>query len=258
VNLLSLARSSDRAFGSISPIGGGGATWGGANYVRAISQAIGQVLPLAVGISLSPIPIIGVVVMLGTPRARSNSIGFLLGWIFGLAVTGAVVLLLSGGADASEGGTPADWVNVLKLALGALLLGVAVKQWRARPRVGEEAALPGWMTTVDHFRAPRAAGLGVLLSAVNPKNLLLIVAAAAAISQAGLAAGDQAIALAVFVAIATLGPVVPVGIYLTMGERSKHLLEDLRAWLGHNNAAIMAVICLVIAAKLIGDGISGF
>jgi hypothetical protein len=25
----------------------------------------------------------------------------------------------------------------------------------------------------------------------------------------------------------------------------------------HNNAAIMSVLCLVIAAKLIGDGISG-
>lgn len=43
-----------------------------------------------------------------------------------------------------------------------------------------------------------------------------------------------------------------------MGERSKHLLDELRAWMAHNNAAIMAVICLLIAAKLIGDGISGF
>ncbi len=196
--------------------------------------------------------------MLATPRARSNSLAFLLGWVVGLAVAGAVALLVAGGAEASEGGGPADWVNVLKIVLGALLLGAAAKQWRARPGAGEDPSMPGWMTAVDHFRAPRAAGLGVLLSAVNPKNLILLLAAAAAISQTGASDGEQAIALAVFVLIATLGPLVPVAIYFTLGERSEPVLEELRAWMARNSAAIMAVICLVIAAKLIGDGISGF
>ncbi len=223
-----------------------------------MSEAIGQTLPFAVAIALSPIPIIGVVLMLGTPRARRNGPAFVLGWIFGLAVVGAVILLVSGGADASEGGGPSDWVNVLKLVLGIGLLLIALKQWRGRPRAGEEAALPGWMTTVDHFRAPRAAALAVALSAVNPKNLVLIIGAAAAIAQTGISSGDQAVALAVFVAIATLGPAIPVAIYFAMGERSKRILEELRAWMAHNNAVIMAVLCLLIAAKLIGDGISGF
>jgi threonine/homoserine/homoserine lactone efflux protein len=223
-----------------------------------MSEAIGQVLPLAVGVALSPIPIIGVVLMLATPRARLNSLAFLVGWIAGLAVVGTVVLLVSGDAEASEQGAPADWVNVLKLVLGVLLLGVALKQWRGRPRAGEEATMPSWMQAIDTFRAPKAAGLAVLLSAVNPKNLLLVVAAAAAISQTGDSTGSQAAALAVFVAIGTLGPVAPVAIYFAMGERSKRILDELKAWMAHNNAAIMAAICLVIAAKLIGDGIAGF
>jgi hypothetical protein len=42
-----------------------------------------------------------------------------------------------------------------------------------------------------------------------------------------------------------------------MGERSRQMLDELRTWMAHNNAAIIAVICLAIAAKLIGDGISG-
>jgi len=223
-----------------------------------VSEAIGQVLPLAVGVALSPIPIIGVVLMLATPRARSNSLAFLAGWVAGLAVVGAVVLLVSAGADASESGDPADWVNVLKVVLGALLLAVAAKQWRGRPAAGEEAPMPGWMRAIDTFRAPKAAGLAVLLSAVNPKNLLLVVAAAAAIAQTGASTGSQAVALAVFVLIGTLGPGTPVAIYFAMGARSKRVLDDLKDWMAHNNAAIMAVICLVIAAKLIGDGIAGF
>jgi threonine/homoserine/homoserine lactone efflux protein len=223
-----------------------------------MGQAIGQVLSLGVGVSLSPIPIIGVVLMLATPRARSNGLAFVLGWVAGLATVGTVVLLVSSGADASESGQPADWVNVLKIVLGLLLLLVAVRQWRGRPHAGEEATMPKWMQTIDQFRPPRAAGLAILLSAVNPKNLLLVVGAAAAIAQTGTSAGSQAVALAVFVAIGTVGPAAPVAIYLAMGERSKRVLDELKAWMSQNNAAIMAVICLVIAAKLIGDGISGF
>jgi threonine/homoserine/homoserine lactone efflux protein len=223
-----------------------------------MSEAIGQVLSFGVGVALSPVPIIGVVLMLGTARARSNGPAFILGWILGLAVVGTIVLLVSSGADASDEGEPADWVNVLKLVLGLLLLLVALKQWRGRPREGQEAEMPKWMRTIDAFKPGKAAGFGVLLSALNPKNLLLAVGAAAAIAQTGASAGAQAVALAVFVLIGTLGTGAPVALYFALGERSEEILDDLKAWLAQNNAAIMAVLCLIIGAKLIGDGISGF
>jgi threonine/homoserine/homoserine lactone efflux protein len=222
-----------------------------------MGQAIGQILPLAVGVALSPIPIVGVVLMLGTSRARSNGPAFIAGWIAGLAIVGTVVLVVSSGADASSQGQPANWVNVLKLVLGALLLLVAIRQWRGRPRGDDPARLPGWMRSIDRFTAGRAAAFGIVLSAVNPKNLLLVVAAAAAIAQTGVSAGRQAVALAVFIVIGTIGTGTPVVLYFAMGDRSKRILDDLKSWMSANNAAIMAVICLVIAAKLIGDGISG-
>lgn len=223
-----------------------------------MGEAIGQVLSFGVGVALSPIPIIGVVLMLGTPRARSNGPAFIFGWILGLAAAGTIVLLVSSGADASEEGDPADWVNVLKLVLGLLLLLVALRQWRGRPRAGQEAEMPKWMRTIDAFKPGKAAGFGVLLSALNPKNLLLAVGAAAAIAQTGASAGAQAVALAVFVLIGTLGTGTPVALYFALGERSKRILDDLKGWMSQNNAAIMAVLCLIIGAKLIGDGISGF
>ena len=42
-------------------------------------QTIGDFLPAAVAVALSPIPIVAVVLMLGTPRARSNGPAFALG-----------------------------------------------------------------------------------------------------------------------------------------------------------------------------------
>ena len=108
-----------------------------------MGEAIGQVLSFGVGVALSPVPIIAVVLMLGTPRARANGPAFLLGWITGLAIVGATVLVASSGGNASESGEPADWVGGLKIGLGVLLLLVAVRQWRGRPHEGEEAGCPG-------------------------------------------------------------------------------------------------------------------
>jgi threonine/homoserine/homoserine lactone efflux protein len=223
-----------------------------------MGDAIGQVLSFGVGVALSPVPIVGVVLMLGTPRARSNGPAFIAGWIGGLAVVGTIVLLVSSGADASEQGKPADWVSVLKLVLGILVLVVALRQWRARPAAGEQAVMPKWMQTIDAFNAGRATAFGVLLSAVNPKNLLLTVGAAAAIAQTGASAVDQAVALAIFVLLGTLGVGTPVALYFALGARSTRILDDLKQWMGAHNAAIMTVLCLVIGAKLIGDAISGF
>ncbi len=50
---------------------------------------------------------------------------------------------------------------------------------------------------------------------------------------------------------------MPVAIFFLLGDRAARLLDELKAWMAANNSAIMAVLCLVIAAKLIGDGISG-
>jgi threonine/homoserine/homoserine lactone efflux protein len=221
-----------------------------------MGQAIGETLSLAVGVALSPVPIIAVILMLVTARARVNGPAFIIGWLLGLAVVGAIVLLVAPDATDDSGG-PTTWVSVLKLALGALLLLVALKQWRARPHDGQEAPTPKWMGAIDGFTAPKSLGAGVVLSAANPKNLLLAVAAAAAIAQTDIPGAEQAIAYTVFALIGTVGVATPVVIYFALGERSAELLDRLKRWMADHNAVIMAVLCLVIGAKLVGDAIAG-
>jgi threonine/homoserine/homoserine lactone efflux protein len=222
-----------------------------------VADAIGQMLSLGVGVALSPVPIIAVVLMLATPRGRVNGPAFIVGWVLGLAIVGTVVLVAAQGAGATEDDEPAAWVGILKIVLGVLLLLVAAKQWRGRPRAGEVAKLPRWMATVDRFTPGRSLGIAGALAGVNPKNLLLTAGAAVAIAQTGAETGEQAVALAVFILIGTLGPGAPVAIYFAMGERATRLLDELKQWMGAHNSAIMAVMCLVIGAKLIGDGITG-
>lgn len=222
-----------------------------------MGSAIGQTLSMAVGVAISPVPIIAVILVLVSRRARVNGPAFVVGWIVGLAVVGAVVLLVAGPANASDDGEPATWVGVLKLVLGTALVLLALKQWRVRPHDGEEPTTPKWMGAVEEFSPVKALGAGAVLAGANPKNLLLAVAAAAAIAQTGIPGGEQAVAYAVFVIVGTIGLAVPVVVYFAMGERAGPLLDRMKAWMAHNNAVIMAVLCLVIGAKLIGDGITG-
>jgi threonine/homoserine/homoserine lactone efflux protein len=224
-----------------------------------MGSAIGQMLPIALGIAISPLPIVAVVLMLATAGGRANGIAFLAGWLLGLAVVGAIVLAVAGGVGAASGGQPATWVSVLKLVLGLLLLTAAVRQWRGRPREGEPSPPPRWLHALDTFTVPKALGAGALLSGLNPKNLLLAVAGAAGIADAGICTSQEILTYAIFVVIASIGVAAPVVISLVMGkERSRAVLDEIKAWLEHSNAAIMTVLLLVIGVKLIGDAITGF
>lgn len=222
-----------------------------------MGQAIGNTLPLAIGVAISPVPIIAVVLMLGTPQARTNGPAFAAGWLVGLTLVGAIVLVAANGSATSSSGGPATWVSVLKLVFGILFVFLAVNSWQGRPKPGEEAAMPKWMQAINGFGPGKSAGAGVLLSGLNPKNLALTAAAAAAIAQTDIAGGEQAAALAVFILIGSLTILIPIVIYFVMGEKAKEILDELKGFMAAHNAAIMTVLLLVLGAKMIGDALAG-
>ncbi len=221
-----------------------------------MGEAIGQLLPLAVGAALSPMPIVAMVLVLVTPRARTNGPAFLLGWVLGIAVVGGVLLVVAGPTDPTDQGDPAAWVGWLQLVLGLLLVGAAVRMWRGRPQEGDAVERPGWMEAIATFTPLRAAAIGAFVGVVNPKNLLLVVGGAAAVAQTGIPGSEQAVAWAVFTVIASIGVGLPLGIYLALGPRAADVLDRLEAWLVRESAVIMAVLCLILGVKLAGDALS--
>jgi threonine/homoserine/homoserine lactone efflux protein len=222
-----------------------------------VGQAIGGMLPAAVGVAISPLPIVAVVLMLVSSRGRVNGLAFVLGWVAGIVAAGAILLVIGSSVDLSTGGESADRSSWLKVGLGVLLLFVALRQFRGRPHDDEEPATPHWMGALDTFTPAKAAGAGVVLSALNPKNLLLIVAGMTAIAETGISTGDQIVALVVFALVASLGVGAPVAISIALGDRSRDLLDRLKTWMEHNNAVIISVLLLLIGVKLIGDAIAG-
>ncbi len=221
-----------------------------------LGQAIGDLLPSALAVALSPIPIVAVVLVLGAPRARTAGPAFATGWVLGLlAVSVAVLVLVAPGADADTDDPGISW---LKVAIGVLFLVMATRQWRKRPRDGAEPDAPAWMATVDRATAGRAALLGLALSAANPKNFALTLAAAASIAEAGLESADEALAVAAFVVVGSLSVAGAVLFYLVAGDRATRPLAALKQFMSANNATIMMVVLLLLGVKLLGDGLGGF
>jgi Sap, sulfolipid-1-addressing protein len=219
-----------------------------------IGQAIGEVLAFGVGVAMSPLAIVAVVVLLVARGGALPAWTFTGTWVVSLSLASALVLLLADGADASAGGEPATWVSILKIVVGLLLVLFGVRSLAERVSGEPETEAPGWMRKLDNVTTAKAAGLAVLF-VVKPKNLLLTIGAGIAVAQVGVAPAAQVVGVAAFVALGTVGLAIPLAIHVLMPRRGRDVLTRLREWMASENATIIAVLCLVIAAKLLGDAL---
>jgi threonine/homoserine/homoserine lactone efflux protein len=218
-------------------------------------NAIGQVVPEAAMIALSPFPIVGLIMILFTKEAHTNSLLFLLGWLFGLLTVATIVLLLVRAGIIGVGQATVDagikWGSVV---FGLVLLLLAYRYWQKRPKTGETAATPGWMDKIDAITPGGAFGLGVLLSAINPKSSLLALSAVLTIVGADLNTATTIITTLAFILLASI-TVIGLVVYVHIaGSNAEHLLNTAKTWLIQHNAALTAAIFLALGIKLVWQG----
>ena len=216
---------------------------------------LGALLPLAIAVTISPIPIVAEILLLFTGRPVANAGAYLVGFVLGVAVVLGVLVVVANAANLSKSGTT-DGAGTLQIVLGAALLVAAVRRFRSRPAPGEVAPVPKWMTGIAGFTG-KSLGIGAAIGALNPKNIAVGVAGAVVISSAHLSTGRSVVAGAVYVVIAVLGVAAPLVVTVALGDRSKGILEAWRSWLEQNNATVLAVLFLVFAVVLIGRGVGG-
>jgi Sap, sulfolipid-1-addressing protein len=220
-----------------------------------MAESIAEVLTFAVGVAISPVPIIAVILVLFSARARVNGPVFLLGWVVALGVVSGVAYLVSDAADAATDTSTADAISWGKIAVGAFFLLLAARQWRGRPAPGAEPQMPKWMAGIDAFSPAKAFTLALLLAGVNPKNLLLSAGAGAALAQLGPTTTEAVVSWVVYVVLGSITIAGPVVYYFVGGDRAKVTLDSAKGWLAAHNAAVMTVLFLVFGVKLIADGL---
>jgi hypothetical protein len=221
-----------------------------------VAEALAGVLPIAVGIIVVPLPIAAVIVILFSPRATANGLAFLGGWVAGLTAVGGLTLLIADGSRVADEAGAARWASAIKLLLGVGLLFLAYRSFEKRPRTGEEPEAPPWMSALESCTSAKAVRLGLLLSAANPKNLLLVVSAMTGVAVAGLPAGQAAGVLAVFVVVSSVGVILPLAYSLLGGEGVRDSLAGWRTWLVANNAVVVAAVLLVLGVLIVFDSLA--
>lgn len=219
-------------------------------------STIGNILPFAGGLALSPIPLVAVILMLTGSSGQRNAFAFSLGWFTGILILcGLVILLVTGGSE-STGQDSQTIAGIVKLAFGALLLFLAWKQWTSQPEPGQEAEPAAWLAALDSYSTVKCFGFGCLLGPVNVKNFPIVTSAAAVISASGLGLAQTSLTMVVFAFLGTVGLLVPIVLYLMGGETSKETLQSWRIWLERNNAIILCVLFLCLGLNALGKGMS--
>jgi hypothetical protein len=220
-------------------------------------QALAESLPIAFGIVLATLPLMAVPLTLVARGAVRVLAWFLAGYAGGfIGLAGVVILsadLLSfASADAAR------WTLGLRLLLGIALLALAWHKWRGRPRLGEEPAPPGWVKLLDSLGSPSAAGLGLALVVLNPKNALLVASGGLAIAAATPAPAAQALALVVFSLVSCLGVAAPLVLWLLLGDRVRPPLGRLRGLLVRYDAQILTVVLAALGLVVIVRSLGSF
>ena len=221
-----------------------------------IWTAFGQSLAQAVGIALSPIPVVLLILMLVSAKARTSGPAFAIGWTAGAFVVATLAFALADGADVAADPGATDGGNALQVLLGLVFLALAVRQWRQRPRPGIDVAPPKIFSAIDTMGPAKVLGLGFVAAAANPKNLPLAISGGLAIAQAGTSTSEGLAAIVLFSITASATVLVPVIAVLALGDRTTAPLTDLKTWLLANNATIMVVLFTVLGAKMLGTGLA--
>ncbi len=219
-----------------------------------MGSVIAGILPLALAIVASAAAIIALIVLLMGGRGTVVGGAFCAGWFLGVMAVMALAITFGLAAPADS----PRWELWTRLVIGALLLALAMRKILViRRAASRERRPPRWMSGLAGMGAGRALLLGALLAGVNPKNLLLALAAASAVVASTLPEAQMWGAAAIFAVIASGGVLVPFSIYLVMGARAKVPLASVRTWMEGNTDGITLTILLIFGAKLVADGIAG-
>jgi threonine/homoserine/homoserine lactone efflux protein len=203
-----------------------------------------------IGVALSPVPILGMLLVLGGRRPIARGAAYWIAWTIGVAAPAtAFVVLAERLGDIDE--EPAA-IAVAEIALGAAFLAVAARLAFGRHDEPSDAT-SRWLDRLDRSGPLGASVLALILSSGNPKNLALMLAAAVAIAQDG----RLTLGAIGFVAVAVSTVSLLLAGYLAFSSPARSGLASLRGAIARHDRRIAMAVGLVVGAFFLADGARG-
>ncbi|MEV6217230.1 GAP family protein [Nocardia sp. NPDC051833] len=194
-------------------------------------------LPEILGLMITPGAVIGCVLLLRSREPVRNAsmlgAGFLV--VYFLVALAAV---LGGASDPAA--TSARTSAYAGLIVGLLFL--AIGGWLLYRKPRPTAERPKLLAELDSAGPRKAFALGVVLGVFNP-NLFIMLAGMSAISSAAVGTGAALVATLVLLVAAVADFIIPIGIFIIVGEHAEHGLAVLEKWmLAHSRALTLSVL----------------
>ncbi len=200
-------------------------------------------------------PIIAMIVLCVTGRARGGGLFFLIGWLVSIMLFMVfAVLFLSNLRD----GAP-EKVSIFAIVFQTFAAGfffwVSWQNWVTRPRKGQEAPVPKWISGFSHLSRPKLFGMGFIMNYTNVKNLPIMITAGLAISKGAEDWMSGFIAASIFTLVASLSIIIPWLMSIFGSEATHKSIEHARIWLYRNNNIIMAVLFFYMGITVLSAAI---
>ena len=212
---------------------------------------LAPLLPHAVAVALSPMPIAALILLLLSKRAKLNSTLFLVGWVLGIVINVAFFAFLLNEQQSVTHNGKTIVGAIINGALGVFLIILALKQWKNRTQPGEIAQTPKWMKTIESISPLNAFFVAFLLITLNAKNTILNIATGVTLSQTAQSADEMVTGIAVYTFIASATILFPVLAFLFMGDRLNGTLQKTKTWFIDNSATILFVLFLILGVSLL-------
>jgi threonine/homoserine/homoserine lactone efflux protein len=206
-----------------------------------------DLLLIGLGIALEPFPLTAFILILSAEQGTRKGLAFILGWLACLVVVIAAVVLVTGGKPPAPSTAPSTAALAVKLAIGIVLIGFAVRQ---RRRIGRPRKPPTWMARLDRLSLWAAAGLAAFL-----QPWALVAAGAATVTQAKLSSAADYLVLVLFVLLATAS-FLYLELYAVFAPAAAGArLARLRTWLDTHRDQVIIVLSLLLGFWLAGKSI---
>jgi hypothetical protein len=211
---------------------------------------VSGLVPAAIGVALSPAALIELILVLFSKRARVNGLVFvvtLMVSIFAIAAIGAFAMKVTTDDSTDQ---PSTAKGIVLLVLGVLALLIAWRNWTRRT----DTSVPKMFDTIANMGPGAVFVLAVGAVPLNPKNLVMVLAAGAQAAASGETTATVVTALVVFTLLAASPFLVAIGYVLIAGDGAQERLGVVRDWLMSHNRLIMAIVLGVLGVVIVGQG----
>ncbi|MGG7306305.1 GAP family protein [Curtobacterium sp. AB451] len=216
---------------------------------------IAALVPAAIGIALSPLPIASVVFLLGHRRGYGSALACALGWMAAVAV--ALVVAVAVGEQLPTGTGDGPPVQALvALAAAVVLFAIAAWQWARRRLPDGSPASTRWADAMEALGPGRAFGLGALLF-LSPKSVVLALAAGLTFGDEDPRAVETLVVGALFVLASGAVVLLPIVLAVALGRRAERPLEAMRSWIAEWGARSLVVVLVVLGVVQLVIGLTG-